>query len=182
MIQPIKDSIGRNPYQLAGQKISSTSLERLVRTPIHIAAESHVLPISRVARLAIPLKQKVDDVASDIERFVLKVVSSPGLEVGVGRITPGETIALASSNVSQKLAFSTRLCVGYPDEFGAGLNANSRARADHESYCKQASDLHLDVLDSPFEIAGKRSKIKPNHQRILSSIDITAESTCIPER
>ena len=136
---------------------------------------------SRVARLAIPLKQKVDDVASDIERFVLKPFE-PRSQGGRRTLTPGETIALASSNVSQKLAFSTRLCVGYPDEFGAGLNANSRARADHESYCKQASDLHLDVLDSPFEIAGKRSKIKPNHQRILSSIDITAESTCIPER
>jgi hypothetical protein len=104
------------------------------------------------------LKKKVDDVAADIERFVLKVVSSPGLEVGFGRITPGETIALASSDISQKLAFSTRLCVGYPDEFGPGLNANSRARADHESYCKQVSDRHLDVLDSPFEIAGKSLK------------------------
>ncbi len=131
---------------------------QLVGTPIHIAAESHVLPISRVARLAIPLKQKIDDVAPDIERLVLKVVSSPDLEVGVGCITPGETIALASSDISQKLAFSARLCVGYPDEFGAGLDANGRTRADHESYCKQASDLHLDVLDSPFAIAGKSLK------------------------
>jgi hypothetical protein len=101
------------------------------------------------------LKQKVDDVASDIECFVLKVVASAGLEVRVRCIASRETIALTSSHVAQELAFSPWLCVSYPDAFGPWLDADGRASANNENYCKQIGDLQLDVLDSIFEMAAK---------------------------
>jgi hypothetical protein len=101
------------------------------------------------------LKQKVDDVASDIECFVLKVVASAGLEVRVRCIASRETIALTSSHVAQELAFSPWLCVSYPDAFGPWLDADGRASANNENYCKQIDDLQLDVLDSIFEMAAK---------------------------
>jgi hypothetical protein len=101
------------------------------------------------------LKQKVDDVASDIERFVLKVVASACLEIRVRRVASRETITLTSSHIAQELAFSPWLSVSYPDELGPWLDADGRASANHESYCNQIGDLHLDVLDSLFEMAAK---------------------------
>jgi len=85
--------------------------EWLFRTPIHIAGQSHVLPISCVGRLAIPLRQKVDHVTSELEPFVLKVVASTRLEVRVGSKTSCETIALTSRHIAQELAFSPGLSV-----------------------------------------------------------------------
>jgi len=101
------------------------------------------------------LKQKVDDVASDIERFVLKVVASACLEVRVRCIASRETIALTSSHIAQELAFSPRLCVSYPDAFGPWLDADGRARGDHENYRNQMGDFHLDFLDSLFDMVAK---------------------------
>src|SRR6516225_5572338 len=98
-----------------------TCTKWLFRTTIHIANESHVLPVSHVACLAIPLNQKIDDVAAEIERLVLKVVASARLEACVRRKASRETIALASGHIAQKLAFSARLSVRYPDEFRPAL-------------------------------------------------------------
>jgi hypothetical protein len=64
-----------------------------------------------MACLAVALEKKVDNVASDIERFVLQVVARAGLEVRVRSITSRETIALTSSHIAQELAFSAWLCV-----------------------------------------------------------------------
>src|SRR5262245_1001445 len=124
--------------------ISSTCPGCLVRTPIHIAGQSHVLPISRVGRLAIPLRQKVDHVTSEIEPFVLKVVASPRLEVRVRGKASRETIALTSSHIAQEFAFSAWLSVSYPNEFGPAV-ADGRARPDHENDCNQIRDLHIDA-------------------------------------
>jgi hypothetical protein len=93
------------------------------------------------------LNQKIDDIASKIERFVLKVVASACLEVRVRRKTSCETIALASSHIAQELAFSARLSVGYPDEFGPALDVDGRTRADHENYRNQRRDLHIGVIN-----------------------------------
>jgi hypothetical protein len=134
---------------------SKTSAEWLVRTPIHIAAESYVLPISPVARLAIPLNQKVDDVASDIESLVLKVVASACLEVRVRCKASRETIALTSSHIAQELAFSAWLSVSYPDELRPAFDVDGRARAEHENCCNQIGDLHLNVIVSLLEMAAK---------------------------
>ena len=117
----------------------------LFRTPIHIAGQSYVLPISRVGRLAIPLRQKVDHVTSELEPFVLKVVASTRLEVRVGSKTSCETIALTSSHIAQELAFSPGLSVSYPDEFGPAVDADGRARPGHEKDCNQIRDLHIDA-------------------------------------
>ena len=117
--------------------------EWLFRTPIHIAGQSHVLPISRVGRLAIPLRQKVDHVTSELEPFVLKVVASTRLEVRVGSKTSCETIALTSRHIAQELAFSPGLSVSYPDEFRPGPDTDGGARADHEDYHNQIGDLHI---------------------------------------
>jgi hypothetical protein len=163
----------------------STCREWLVRTPIYITAESHVLPISHIAGLALPLKQKVDDVASDIECFVLKVVASAGLEVRVRCIASRETIALTSSHVAQELAFSPWLCVSYPDAFGPWLDADGRASANNENYCKQIDDLQLDVLDSSKWLPRRSQRRGPAATRrphINFSTDITAESICMPDR
>jgi hypothetical protein len=94
------------------------------------------------------LNQKVNDVASESERFVLQVVASTSLEVCVRRKTSRESIALTSSHIAQKLAFSAWLPVSYPDEFGPALDADGGARADHEDYGNQIGDLHIDFLDS----------------------------------
>jgi hypothetical protein len=101
------------------------------------------------------LNQKVDNVASDIESFVLKVVASACLEVRVRRKSSRETIALTSSHIAQELAFSAWLSVSYSDELGPARDVDSRARADHENYCNQIRDLHLDALVSLFEMAAK---------------------------
>jgi hypothetical protein len=120
----------------------------LVETPINIAAESHVLPIPHVARLAIPLNQEVDDVASEIERFVLKVVASACLQVRIRREATRETIALTSSHITKELAFSAWLSVGYADEFGPAFDVYGGTRAEHENCCNQIGDFHIDILDS----------------------------------
>ena len=125
--------------------ISSTCPGCLVRTPIHIAGQSHVLPISRVGRLAIPLRQKVDHVTSELEPFVLKVVASTRLEVRVGSKTSCETIALTSRHIAQELTFSPGLSVSYPDEFGPTVDADGRARPGHENDRNQIRDLHIDA-------------------------------------
>ena len=129
--------------------------EWLFRTPIHIAGQSHVLPISRVGRLAIPLRQKVDHVTSELEPFVLKVVASTRLEVRVGSKTSCETIALTSGHIAQELAFSAWLSVSYPNEFGPALDVDGRTRAEHENAGNQIGGPHIDVLGSLFEMAGK---------------------------
>jgi hypothetical protein len=95
--------------------------------------------------LAIPLNQKVDDIASKIERFVLKVIASAGIEVRVRRKASRETIALTSSHIAQELAFSAWLSVSYPDEFGPAVDADGRARPGHENDCNQIRDLHIDA-------------------------------------
>jgi hypothetical protein len=125
--------------------ISSTCPGCLFRTPIHIAGQSHVLPISRVGRLAIPLCQKVDHVTSEFKPFVLKVVASTRLEVRVGSKTSCEAIALTSRHIAQELAFSAWLSVSYPDEFGPTVDADGRARPGHENDCNQIRDLHIDA-------------------------------------
>jgi hypothetical protein len=79
------------------------------------------------------LNQKVDDVASEVERFVLKVVASACLQVRVRRKASRETIALTSRHIAQELAFSAWLSVSYPDEFGPALDVDGRARAEHEN-------------------------------------------------
>jgi hypothetical protein len=104
------------------------------------------------------LNQKIDDVASEVERFVLKVVASAGLQVGVRRKASRETIALTSRHIAQELAFSAWLSVSYPDEFGPALDVDGRARAEHENTGNQKGDLHIDVLDSLFEMVGKTPK------------------------
>jgi hypothetical protein len=95
-----------------------------------------------MACLAIPLEEKVDNVASDIEGFVLKVVASAGLEVRVRSITSGETIALTSSHIAQELAFSSWLCVRYPDALGPLFDRDGRARPGHKTECNQTGNLH----------------------------------------
>src|SRR4029453_54485 len=125
--------------------ISSTCPGCLVRTPIHIAGQSHVFPISRVSRLAIPLRQKVDHVTSELEPFVLKVVASTRLEILVPRKASRETIALTSSHIAQELAFSAWLSVSYPDEFGPAVDADGRARPGHENDCNQIRDLNINA-------------------------------------
>ena len=97
--------------------------------------------------MAIPLSQKVDHVAAEIERFVLKVVASACLKVRVRRKTSCETITLASSHIAQEFAFSAWLSVSYPDEFGPALDVDGRARAGHENYCNQRRDLHIGVIN-----------------------------------
>lgn len=81
-----------------------------------------------MACLAIPLEKKVDNVASDIECFVLKVVASAGLEVRVRSIASRETIALTSSHIAQELAFSAWLRVRYPDALGPLFDRDGGAR------------------------------------------------------
>jgi hypothetical protein len=93
------------------------------------------------------LSQKVDDVASEIERFVLKVVASAGFQVVLRRKASGETIALASSHVAQEFAFLAWFSVSYADEFGPALDVGGRARGDHENYRNQRRDLHIGVIN-----------------------------------
>jgi len=86
-----------------------------------------------MAGLTIPLEQKVDDVPSNIERFVLKVITGASLEVRVRSIASRETIALTSSHIAQELAFSAWLGVRYPDAFGPWLDRDGRARTDEQN-------------------------------------------------
>ena len=97
--------------------------------------------------MAIPLNQKVDDIAAKIERFVLKVVASACLEIRVRRKASRETIALTASHIAQELAFSARLFVSHPDEFGPALDVDGRARADRETYRNEIRDLHIGVIN-----------------------------------
>jgi hypothetical protein len=127
---------------------AQTCTEGLFRTTIHIANENHVLPVSHLARLALPLNQQVDDIASEIERLVLKVVAGACLEARIRRKASRETIALTPSHIAQKLAFSARLSIRYPDEFRPVLDVDGRARVEQETCCKQSNDFHTDVLDS----------------------------------
>jgi hypothetical protein len=120
----------------------------LFRTSIDIANESHVLPVSRIARLAIPLNQEIDDVAPEVEPFVFEVVASACLQVRVRREASRETIALTSSHIAQELAFSAWLFVRDSDEFSAALDVDGGARAQYENCYNPIVDFHIDVLDS----------------------------------
>jgi hypothetical protein len=101
------------------------------------------------------LNQKVDDVASDVESLVLKVVASACLEVRVRCKASRETIALTSSHIAQELAFSAWFSVSYPDELRPAFDVDGRARAEHENCCNQIGDLHLNVIVSLLEMVAK---------------------------
>jgi hypothetical protein len=90
------------------------------------------------------LSQQVDYVTSKLETIVFKIVASAGLEIRVRGKAPRETIALAAGHIAQELAFSARLCVGYPDEFSAAFDVVGRTRADEEDDSNQTGDLHIE--------------------------------------
>ena len=123
------------------------NLAAFARAAIYAPGQRDIGPVDRltlqseVTGLTGPLRDHNDKVAAERCRLVLQIVARTRLEIRVRRVLSGEGIALASSHVTEPLAFAGRFHVGDANQLGARFQRDSgTTRCEHE--CENRRPSH----------------------------------------